>query len=129
MTVCTGDMGYNLAPNSMVSDVSAARRPGCTGLRQFLDLQQQSDWMQGKTILRDAEERSESLELRLKYVARVERLLRRSQAQEVLEILRRYGRDCIPIPRRTGRHYWSVSCLPSAPGKALGRVYGSWMEY
>jgi hypothetical protein len=106
---------------SMMPDV-ATRRPSTTGLRQFLDLQQQRDWMQGKTILRDADERLESLELRLKYVARFEKLQRRPQAQEVLEILRRYGRDCIPIPRQTERHYWSVSCLPSTPGKALVRV-------
>ncbi len=84
--------------------------------------------MQGKTIPRDADERSESLELRLKYAARFETLRRRPQAQDVLEILRRYGRDCIPIPRRTERHYWSVSCLPSTPGKALVRVNASWME-
>lgn len=84
--------------------------------------------MQGKTTLRDADERSESLELRLKYVARFEKLLRRPQAQEVLDILRQYGRNCIPIPSRTERHYWSVSCLPSTPGKALIRVNASWME-
>ena len=108
--------------------MNATHRSSTTGLRRFLDLQQQRDWMQGKTIPRDAEERSESLELRLKYAARFEKLLRRPQAREVLEILRRYGRDCIPIPRRTERHYWSVSCLPSTPGKALVRVNASWME-
>jgi hypothetical protein len=108
--------------------MNAARRPGSTGLRQFLDLRQQHDWMEGKTILRDADERSESLELRFKYVARFQKLLSRPQAPEVLEILGRYGRDCIPIPRRTERHYWSVSCLPSTPGKALVRVNASWME-
>jgi len=112
----------------MVSDVSASHRPSTTGLRRFLDLQQQRNWMQGKTVLRDADERSDSPELRFKYVARFEKLLRRPQAQEVLEILRRYGRDCIPIPRQTERHYWSVSCLPSTPGKALVRVNASWME-
>ncbi|WP_416064401.1 hypothetical protein ACK9YZ_15435 [Rhizobium sp. ZK1] len=112
----------------MIDDVSAARRQNIAGLRRFLDLEQQRDWMRGETILRDAEERSESLELRLKYVARFEKLLRRPQAQQVLDILRRYGRDCIPIPRRTERHYWSVSCLPSTPGKALVRVNASWME-
>jgi hypothetical protein len=84
--------------------------------------------MQGKTNLRDTGERAESPELRLKYVARFEKLLRRPQAQEVLEILRRYGGDCVPIPRTTERHYWSVSCLPSTPGKALVRVNASWME-
>src|SRR5262245_11503660 len=84
--------------------------------------------MQGRTTLRDSDERADSPELRLKYVARFEKLLRRPQAQEVLEILRRYGRDCIPIPRRTERRYWSVSCLPSTPGKALVRVNASWME-
>src|SRR6188508_3115414 len=112
----------------MALDESAARRPGTTGLRGFLDLQEQRDWMEGKTILRDADERTESLELRFAYLARFEKLLRRPQAREVLEILRRYGRDCLPIPRRTERHYWSVSCLPSTPGKALVRVNASWME-
>jgi hypothetical protein len=108
--------------------VSASRRPSTTGLRRFRDLQEQCDWMQGKTIPRDADERSQSLELRLKYAARFEKLLRRPQVQEVLKVLRRYGRDCIPIPRRTERHYWSVSCLPSTPAKALVRVNASWME-
>jgi hypothetical protein len=84
--------------------------------------------MQGRTTLRDTDERTDSPELRLKYVARFEKLLRRPQAQEVLEILQRYGRDCIPIPRKTERDYWSVSCLPSTPGKALVRVNASWME-
>ena len=84
--------------------------------------------MLGKAALRDAGERSEALELRFNYLARFEKLLSRPQAPEVLEILRRYGRDCIPIPRRTERYYWSVSCLPSTPGKALVRVNASWME-
>jgi hypothetical protein len=84
--------------------------------------------MQGKMILRDVHERSEALELRLKYVVRFEKLLRRPQAQEVLELLRRYGRDCVPIPRRTERYYWSVSCLPSTSDKPLTRVNASWME-
>jgi hypothetical protein len=84
--------------------------------------------MQGQTALRDSDKRAESPELRLKYVPRFQKLLRRPQAQEVLEILGRYGRDCIPIPRQTERHYWSVSCLPSTPGKALVRVNASWME-
>jgi hypothetical protein len=112
----------------MAPDVSATRRRSDTGLRRFLDLRQQRDWLLGKTVLRDADERAESPELRLKYVARYEKLLRRPQAPEVLEVLRRYGRDCLPIPRRTERHYWSVSCLPSTPGKALVRVNASWME-
>ncbi len=84
--------------------------------------------MQGKTILDDADERTEDLELRLKYLARSEKLRRLPQAQKVLETLRRYGSDCIPIPRRTERYYSSVSCLPSTPGKALVRVNASWME-
>src|SRR5512132_1049772 len=109
-------------------NVNATRRPSTSGLRRFLDLQQQRNWMQGKTVLRDADERSDSLELRLNYVPRFEKLLRQPQAQEVLEILRRYGRDCIPIPHRTERHYWSVSCLPSTRGKALVRVNANWME-
>ncbi len=103
-------------------------RRSVTGLQRYLDLGQQRGWMQGKTVPRDAGERAPSLELRLKYAARFEKLLRRPQAQEVLEILRRYGRDCLPVPRRTERHYWSVSCLPSTPGKALIRVNASWME-
>ena len=99
-----------------------------TGLRQFLDLEQQRDWMDGKTSLRDTDDRSQCLEQRFKYVPRFEKLLRRPQAQEVLEILRFYGENCIPIPRRTERYYWSVSCLPSTSDKPLVRVNASWME-
>jgi hypothetical protein len=112
----------------MVPDVSATPRRSTTGLRRFLDLEQQRAWMEGKAKLRDAGERVESLELRLKYITRYEKLLRRPQAREVLEILGRYGRDCIPVPLMTERHYWSVSCLPSTPGKALIRINASWME-
>jgi hypothetical protein len=108
--------------------VSATPRRSSTGLQRFLDLQQQRAWMQGEATLRDTGKRADSPELRLKYVPRFEKLLRRPQAREVLEILGRYGRDCIPIPRTTERHYWSVSCLPSTPGKALIRVNASWME-
>lgn len=99
-----------------------------TGLRQFVDLAQQRDWIEGRTNLRDADDRPESLEQRFKYASRFEKLLRRPQAREVLEILGRYGRNCIPIPRRTERYYWSVSCLPSTSDKPLTRVNASWME-
>ena len=98
------------------------------GLRQFLTPEQQCDWIEGKTKLADADERSESLEQRFKYSARFEKLLRRPQAQEVLDILRIYGDTCLPIPRATERYYWSVSCLPSTSDKPLVRVNATWME-
>jgi len=98
------------------------------GLRQFLNPEQQRDWLEGKATPPDAQERTESLEHRFKYVARFEKLLRRPQAREALEILRLYGERCIPIPRRTERYYWSVSCLPSTNDKPLVRVNASWME-
>jgi len=98
------------------------------GLRQFLDLQEQRDWMEGNADLADTAERRESLEQRFRYAGRLEKLLRRPQAQEVLEILRLYAETCIPIPRTTERHYWSVSCLPSTSDKPLARVNASWME-
>lgn len=98
------------------------------GLRQFLTPEQQSDWLDGKADLPDAEERPESLELRFKYLPRYEKLLRRPQAQDALDILHLYGQSCIPIPRTTERYYWSVSCLPSTSDKPLVRVNASWME-
>jgi hypothetical protein len=97
------------------------------GLRQFLEPEQQHAWLESEIAPLDADERSESLEHRFKYAARFEKLLRRPQAPEVLDILRLYGETCIPIPRRTERWYWSVSCLPSSD-KALIRVNASWME-
>src|SRR6185503_209274 len=78
--------------------------------------------------LPDAAERSESLEHRFKYAARFEKLLRRPQAEDVLDILRTYGAACLPVPRLTERCYWSVSCLPSTSDKPLVRVNASWME-
>lgn len=112
----------------MAPDKSTTARRPATGLRQFLDPEQQRDWIEGKADLPDAEERSESLELRFKYIPRFQKLLRRPQAREILEILGLYGATCIPVPRRSERHYWSVSCLPSTSDKPLARVNASWME-
>jgi hypothetical protein len=108
-------------------------RGSVKGLRQFLDSEQQRAWMDGEAALPDAGERpdpfeQQSLELRFKYAARFEKLLRRPQAEEALDILRIYGTSCIPVPRRTERYYWSVSCLPSTNDKPLVRVNASWME-
>lgn len=108
--------------------MSTTPRRSIKGLRQFLDPEQQRAWIDGEASLHDADERSESLEQRFRYVARFQKLLRHRQAQDVLAILRLYGRDCIPIPRETERHYWSVSCLPSTSDKPLVRVNASWME-
>jgi hypothetical protein len=98
------------------------------GLRQFLDDDQQRDWLEHGTAPPDAAERTQSLEQRFKYAARFEKLLRRPQAEDVLDILRSYGATCLPIPRMTERYYWSVSCLPSTNDKPLARVNASWME-
>jgi len=97
------------------------------GLRQFIDDEQQRTWLEGEAEPPDAPERSESVEQRFRYVDRFEKLLRRPQAEDVLDILRAYGATCIPIPRRTERYFWSVSCLPSTD-KALARVNAGWME-
>jgi len=98
------------------------------GLLRFLDPGQQRGWLESGAALQDADERTESLEQRFKYVARFEKFLRRPQAEEVLEILRTYADNCLPIPRTTERYYWSVSCLPSTSDKPLVRVNASWME-
>ena len=102
-------------------------KPRAKGLRQWLTADDQRDWLDGKASLSDAEARAESLEHRFKYVGRLEKLMRRPQAEEVLDILRIYGENCIPIPRTTERFYWSVSCLPSTD-RTLARVNASWME-
>jgi hypothetical protein len=103
-------------------------RNGGKALRQFLDAEQQRAWMDGETTLPDSPDRTQSLEHRFKYLPRFEKLLRRPQAQHVLDTPRLYGATCIPIPRRTERTYWSVSCLPSTSDKPLVRVNASWME-
>lgn len=108
--------------------VSAAK-----GLRQFLDNEQQRAWLDGETDLvgLDSERPDsleQSLEHRFKYAERFQKLLKRPQAEDVLDILKRYAAACLPIPRRTERHYWSVSCLPLTNDKPLARVNASWME-
>jgi hypothetical protein len=102
--------------------------PAPKGLRQFLDAEQQQAWLHGEPLPPDADERDQSLELRFKYADRFEKLRRRPQAGDVLDIVRLYGTTCIPIPRTTERWYWSVSCLPGSPDKPLARVNASWME-
>jgi hypothetical protein len=98
------------------------------GLRQFLDDGQQHAWLEGEAIPPDTPERHESLEQRLKYADRFQKLLRRPQGEQALEILRTYAEACLPVPRTTERYYWSVSCLPSTSDRPLVRVNASWME-
>ena len=70
---------------------------GNKGLRQFLDPEQQRAWLEGEATPPDADERSESLEQRFKYAGRLEKLLQRPQAQDLLDILRLYAATCIPL--------------------------------
>lgn len=125
MTVQSG--GPRNYPNLAIDDRSSVR-DGAKGLHQYLTAEQQRAWMEGEAILPEGDERSESLEHRFKYAARFEKLLRRPQAQDALDILRLYGEFCLPIPQKTERYYWSVSCLPSTSDKPLVRVNASWME-
>ena len=99
-----------------------------TGIGTFLGVEQQRAWIQGKARLVDVAERLDQPEQRLKYLARHEKLQRMPPARAVFDLIGRYGRDFIPIPRRTERYWWSVSCLPATPGKALVRINASWME-
>src|SRR3546814_512435 len=98
------------------------------GLRQFLNPDQQDAWLEGRAEWADAGERQDSIEQRMKYALRFQKLLRRPQAPELFGILDLYGRTCLPMPRATERYYWSVSCLPSTSDKPLVRVNASWME-
>ena len=85
--------------------------------------------MEGETELADGDRSdSDDLEQRFKYAGRFEKLLRRSQAAKVIDLLRLYAESCIPIPRTTERFYWSVSCLPGSPDKPLIRISASFME-
>jgi hypothetical protein len=102
--------------------------PNPKGLRQFLNPEQQREWLAGTATPVDAAERQESVEQRIKYASRLQKLRRRPHAPELFAILALYGRTCLPIPRATERHYWSVSCLPSSSDKPLVRVNASWME-
>ena len=99
------------------------------GLRLFLDADQQRTWLDGDITLPDGERpQADDLEQRFKYAGRLEKLLRRPQAEDVLDILRLYAATALPVPRRTERYYWSVSCLPSTSDKPLARINASWME-
>jgi len=113
----------------MIGGLSRAAVSGSAkGLGQFLTAEQQRAWLDGEVVLTETAERTQSLEQRFQYAARLDKLRRRPQAEDVLDILRLYGATCLPIPRTTERFYWSVSCMPSTNDKPLARVNASWME-
>ena len=117
---------HRMTARSNAASYSAdARR--AKGLRLFLTSEQQRLWLDGEPSPVDGERPDQSFEQRFKYAGRLEKLLRRPQADDVLDILRLYAATCIPIPRTTERFYWSVSCLPSTD-KTFARVNASWME-
>ncbi|MBL8592137.1 MAG: hypothetical protein JNK01_05585, partial [Devosia sp.] len=108
--------------------VTARATRASTGFCQLLSRERQQAWLDGEP-LEDADERQESVELRFKYLPRYQKFLGKPQAAEVLKLLGSYGRQCLPMPRRTERYWWSVSCLPSTSDKPLVRVNASWMEF
>jgi hypothetical protein len=115
-----------LKPIECTPDTATAK-----GLRQFLTSEQQRAWMNGEMTPQDAAKRPEPLEQRFKYVVRFEKLMRRPQVPDVLDILRTYAATCIPVRRRTERQYWSVSplclrvkSLSYTPSSVF--QYGSW---
>jgi len=112
----------------MLGSMNKKASQSLKGLRQFLNLEQQAEWLEGRVGLADAAERQDSIEQRIKYAPRFQKLLRRPQAPILFRILELYGQTCIPMPRATERYYWSVSCLPSTSDKPLVRVNASWME-
>ena len=114
--------------SSILGRMNRKSRQSPKGLRQFVDTDRQDAWLEGKAELADAEERQDSIEQRMRYAPRFQKLLRRPQAPELFGILELYGRTCIAMPRATERYYWSVSCLPSTSDKPLVRVNASWME-
>jgi len=103
-------------------------RATINGFRQFLDDEEQQAWLDGEATPPDADYRDENIEHRFKYAARFQKLLQRSEADAVLDLLRLYGATCLPVPRMTERFYWSVSCLPGSPDKPLVRISAGWME-
>src|SRR5690348_10199144 len=62
------------------------------GLRRFLDAEQQRAWLEGEADPADGERSDfhETLEQRFKFADRFEKLLKRPQADDVLDILKTY---------------------------------------
>ena len=96
------------------------------GIRQFLTPEQQRDWVEGKANLPDADGRTESLEHRFKYAARFEKLMRRPQAEGVLEILRIHRRHWRRRRRRflRGRERGRRACATRLARPVRGRTPG-----
>ena len=62
-------------------------------------------------------------EQRLKYRPKFEKLLRRSDAKDVVGLLRHYLDNTINDPRPQEFSFWSVSCLPSTNETAGPRLF------
>ena len=97
------------------------------GLRQFLSLEQQHSWLDGEASLIDSEDRSEFLEQRFNYAARFEKLLRRPQAEDVLDILSSMAGPAFPFRARpsaiTGR---SPACPRPPTSPSPGSTRAGW---
>ncbi len=103
-------------------------RRSIKGLRQFLDEEQQRDWMEGRGGVPDADERRSRSSSGSNMPPAFKSCFDARRHRKFSEILALYGETCLPVPRMTERYYWSVSCLPSTSDKPLVRVNASWME-
>lgn len=58
-----------------------------------------------------------------RYVPRFAQLEGRTDAGDVVELLRTYLMRAVPLPRRTEHDFWSVSCLPSTNRSSAPRLF------
>lgn len=87
---------------------------------------EQQTWLGGQNIADNDCERIIEPQLRSKYTAKYQRLLRQAGVERVLEVLQTYTRIGIPVRRRSEVSFWCSSCLPLP--HVFSRININWQE-
>lgn len=118
------DLKKSLRNINIVSIVS-----GDTDLDLIVNKEEQDKWITEELKLESLQtKRFEYPELRKKYTAKFEKLLKHALVEEIKECIQLYVLGAIPFPRRTEYSFWSLSCLPSTHKKTLTRLNIYWQE-
>lgn len=101
--------GYKLRNVSHVSVVL-----GETNLDNIIPREVQETWIETGQLSHTGRRRLENLEAqRIKYQRAFDKLCDHPRYSEVLELLKLYVLETIPIPLQTEQTFWSLSCMPS----------------
>lgn len=93
--------------------------PGESDFDLIMPTEEQQEWLRDAERVEESGERADDPALRERYARRYQQFAQSAHAAESIEVLERYVRTTIPVPKRSEMSFWYCSCMPSSRNPAM----------